>query len=91
MLITLPVRLWSLLVTAGLLLTILNIDYGGRVEIFMKMTYSYILKGGGGIFTAQKLAGNHSKRGEVNVQQAFIPIHPQPIPFPLPFPNHFAP
>ena len=41
-LIILAVRLWSLLVMAALLLTILNIDYGCRVEIFMTMTRSYI-------------------------------------------------
>ena len=42
MVITLAVWLWSLLVMAALLLTILNIDYERRVEIFMKMTPSYI-------------------------------------------------
>ena len=75
-----------MLVRAALLLT--NIDYGGKMRFLCKrhiVTFLDFLsffgkKGGGGgcIFTAQKSAGNHTQRGQINVQQAFIPIHLNP-------------
>ena len=51
------------------------------------MPFLYILnvEGAGWTFTAQKSAGNHTKRGPVNAQQAFIPIQPPPPPPPPPF------
>ena len=46
----------------------------------MPFLIDFLCLGGGGrgrgVFTAQKSAGNHTKRAKINVQQAFIPIHP---------------
>ena len=78
-----------MLVMAALLLTLLHIDYGGSWDFHENDTHLHCQhlnaffidslslggEGGGGIFTAQKSPGNHTKRGQVNAQQAFVPIH----------------
>ena len=50
----------------------------------MPLLYILNVEGAGWTFTAQKSAGNHTKREPVNAQQAFIPIQPPPPPPPHP-------
>ena len=51
------------------------LSFGGKAE--------------GGIFTAPKSAGNHTKGGQINAQQAYVQIH-SPTPPRHPIPNYFC-